>query len=682
MSIVFASALGILLLFLFKAQPLLYSRLAQFGGERQTVLESGQGKTSRDSNPKCIVQKIQELGINFVVFYGSQTGNAHQFAEQLAKEGRTRFGLETLAADLEEYDYARLSRFPKEGTAVFILSSYGEGEPTDNAAPFFSFITEDPAFADTEQLDDPLQSMTYAAFGLGNSTYEHYNAVVRKVDAALETLGARRVVHVGEGDDGLGTVEDSFITWKESLWQSLRELRGLEQRDTKFEPSFVVTPYSSVRQGHEGDDFSLLELSKAQNDPTGTQMWRSVQVKKSEELFTSSDRYCTHMELDIQGTGLSYVTGDHVSIWPINADVEVERFLRVFGLWEQRHTRIKISAIHSTERIPIPATTTYDTAARHLLDIAGPVSRQSISIFVQYLTHETQKLSLLKMASDSGYFHDAVSSKLLNIAQLIEITSQAGQVCPIPFAILLECVKPLQPRHYSISSSSLVQRDTVSLTVVANPIHFPARHFHGVASNFLLAVKRHGNGEKASLNEPSYDLTKVKTGTSLSLAVQIRRSNFRLPQDSAWPVIMIGAGTGIAPFRAFIQERCAQAQSGISIGKSILFYGCRKESEDFIYGTEWKAAQKILGDQFKLFTAFSRQAREKEYVQHLLSKYASEVLPLLLTQNAYLYICGDTHMAREVQHTLQELITSESQTNGELFLKNAREFGRFQEDVW
>lgn len=126
---------------------------------------------------------MRQTGINFVVFYGSETGNSQQLAEQLAKEGRNRFGLEAMATDLADFDYETLSMFAKDSVAAFVVSSYGESEPTDNAVGFFYFMTQGPIFSDSDQLDSPLRDMTDAAFGLGNSTYEHYNAVVRKVDS-------------------------------------------------------------------------------------------------------------------------------------------------------------------------------------------------------------------------------------------------------------------------------------------------------------------------------------------------------------------------------------------------------------------------------------------------------------------------------------------------------------------
>jgi NADPH-ferrihemoprotein reductase len=198
----------------FLSKLTLWPQAGQKSKQRSSVVNDG--KNSLDcSNPRCIVQRMKEAGKNCVVFFSSQTGNAQDFAEKFAKDGHVRFGLETMVAIWTAMTDT-LIKFPNDKIAIFVLSSYGEGEPTDNAVRFYEFVTdENPVFLEETDGRYPLQPMKYAAFGLGNSTYEHYNAVIRMVDASLERLGARRISVVGEGDDGKGIMEDSFLAWKE-----------------------------------------------------------------------------------------------------------------------------------------------------------------------------------------------------------------------------------------------------------------------------------------------------------------------------------------------------------------------------------------------------------------------------------------------------------------------------------
>lgn len=195
---------------------------------------------SKAGKTRNIVEKMEESGKNCVIFYGSQTGTAEDYASRLAKEGKSRFGLETMVADLEEYDFENLDELPSDKVAFFILATYGEGEPTDNAVEFYEFITnEDVTFSNTN--DPKLGNLTYVTFGLGNNTYEHYNSMVRLVDKALQKAGATRVGDAGEGDDGAGTMEEDFLAWKDPMWAALAEKMGLEEREAVYEPVFGIT---------------------------------------------------------------------------------------------------------------------------------------------------------------------------------------------------------------------------------------------------------------------------------------------------------------------------------------------------------------------------------------------------------------------------------------------------------
>jgi NADPH-ferrihemoprotein reductase len=523
-----------------------------------------------------------------VVFYGSQTGNGEDFAERLVKEGHSRFNLNTMIADLDDYDYTTLSNFPSDKVAIFILSSYGEGEPTDNAATFFDFITSDePAFSDDQ--DFPLQSMRFAAFGLGNTTYEHFNGVVRKVESSLQRLGATPFTDRGEGDDGKGTQEDDFLAWKEVMWDSLKSIMDLHEQEEKFEPAFSIVEKTAAAESVFLGERSQGELTESSTE-YGPQSPYIAKVLGSKELFESPDRNCLHIDIDLRGSGLVYETGDHVAVWPSNSDIEVDRFLRVFGLAEKRLTVIHISALEPDKHLPCPSPTTYEAAVRYYMEICGPISRQFLTTLAAFVPDGVQKNTLLELNKNKNTFREKIGSKLFNLAQLIESISPQHPVCPIPFEVLLEGVRTLQPRYYSISSSSLVQKDSVSLTTAVESVKMAQHDFKGVASNYLLAIKHMQNGEQPAETESPYTITGPRQRYNMSLPIHIRHSHFKLPRDASRPIVMIGPGTGVAPFRAFVQERMKQAESGTEIGDMILFFGCRKEQEDFLYRDDWKVS--------------------------------------------------------------------------------------------
>ncbi|KAJ4149675.1 hypothetical protein NW754_001110 [Fusarium falciforme] len=314
------------------------------------------GAAARPGRTRNIVEKMEESGKNCVVFYGSQTGTAEDYASRLAKEGKSRFGLDTMVADLEEYDFDNLDTIPSDKVVMFVLATYGEGEPTDNAVDFYEFITgEDASF--TEDNDPPLGNLNYVAFGLGNNTYEHYNSMVRNVNKALEKLGAHRIGEAGEGDDGAGTMEEDFLAWKDPMWEALAKKLGLEEREAVYEPTFAITERDDLTP--ESTEVYLGEPNKMHLEGTAKGPFNThnpyiAPIAESRELFSAKDRNCLHMEVDISGSNLRYETGDHIAVWPTNPGEEVTRFLDILDLSAKQHEVVTVKALEPTAKVPFP----------------------------------------------------------------------------------------------------------------------------------------------------------------------------------------------------------------------------------------------------------------------------------------------------------------------------------------
>jgi NADPH-ferrihemoprotein reductase len=555
------------------------------------------GNATKAGKTRNIIEKMDESGKNCIVFYGSQTGTAEDYASRLAKEGSSRFGLKTMVADLEDYDYENLDEFPDDKVAFFVLATYGEGEPTDNAVEFYEFINgENPTFSKGEE-ETPLSNLKYVTFGLGNNTYEHYNSMVRRVDIALKKLGADRIGAAGEGDDGAGTMEEDFLAWKEPMWEALTEKMGLEEREAVYEPVFSVEEKPELSA--EDDTVYLGEPNKNhlegnQKGPYNAHNPYIAPIAESKELFTVKDRNCLHMEIDVSKSNITYTTGDHVAVWPTNAGAEVDRFIKILGLQERRHHVINVKAIEVTAKVPFPTPTTYDAVVRYHMEICGPVSRQFVATLAAFAPNEKAKAEMTKLGSDADYFKSKISSQYLNIAQVLESVFHDEPWSAVPFTCLIEGINKIQPRYYSISSSSYVQPKKISVTAVVESIRIPgASHIvKGVTTNYLLALKQKQHGEP---NPDPHGLTYAITGPrnkydGIHVPVHVRHSNFKLPSDPAKPVIMVGPGTGVAPFRGFIQERAEQAKRGESVGPTVLFYGCRRRDEDWLYKDEWEVS--------------------------------------------------------------------------------------------
>jgi len=651
---------------------------------------NGAAKAGKSRN---IIEKLEESDKNCVVFYGSQTGTAEDYASRISKEGHSRFGLKTMVADLEDYDFDNLDTFPDDKLAVFVLATYGEGEPTDNAVEFYEFMgSEDITFSEGGGADDkPLANLKYVTFGLGNNTYEHYNSMVRNVDKYLTKLGATRLGAAGEGDDGAGTMEEDFLAWKEPMWAAVSEKMGLEEREAAYDPVFEITEKDDLTPEH--DTVYLGEPNKnhlegKQKGPFNANNPYIAPIVESAEIFTAKDRNCLHMEISIAGSNLSYTTGDHIAIWPNNAGKEVDRVFKVLGKEDKRHTVIAVKGLDPTAKVPFPSPTTYDAAVRFHMEIGAAVSRQLVSGLAQFAPNEDIKDEMTKLGSDKDYFKEKVTNRHLNLAQLLEIEGKGQAWTKIPFSFLIEGLVKIQPRYYSISSSSLVQKDKISITAVVESIEKPGNPhvLKGVTTNYLLALKQKQHGDPSP--DP-HGLNYAITGPrnkydGIHVPVHVRHSNFKLPSDPSKPIIMVGPGTGVAPFRGFVQERAAQAKAGQNVGKTVLFFGCRKRSEDFLYEKEWEQYKEALGDNFVLHTAFSRDGPKKVYVQHQMEEYGEEIK--LLEQKAYFYVCGDAaHMAREVNTLLGKIIAkyrNVSETKGEEIVKAMRASNQYQEDVW
>lgn len=571
---------------------------AVYGDPYGNSLASANG-AAKAGKSRNIIEKMEETDKNCVVFYGSQTGTAEDYASRLSKEGHSRFGLKTMVADLEEYDFDNLDSFPEDKLAVFVLATYGEGEPTDNAVEFYEFIgSEDISFAEGGSIDDkPLSKLNYVAFGLGNNTYEHYNSMVRNVDKYLTKLGATRLGAAGEGDDGAGTMEEDFLAWKEPMWAAVSEKMGLEEREAEYEAVFEVTekPDLSAKDNtvYLGEP-NKNHLEGTQKGPYNANNPFIAPIVESSELFTAQDRNCLHMEIDISGSNLSYTTGDHIAIWPNNAGKEVDRFFKILGREDKRHTVIAVKGLDPTAKVPFPSPTTYDAAIRFHIEINAAVSRQLVSGIAQFAPNDEIKAEMVKLGGDKDYFKQNVTDRNLNLAQLLEISGKGEVWSKIPFSFMFENLLKIQPRYYSISSSSLVQKNKISITAVVESLVKPgAPHvLKGVTTNYLLALKQKQHGDP---NPDPHGLNYAITGPrnkydGIHVPVHVRHSNFKLPSDPSKPIIMVGPGTGVAPFRGFVQERAAQAKAGQNVGKTILFFGCRKQSEDFMYQNEWKVS--------------------------------------------------------------------------------------------
>lgn len=647
-------------------------------------LKHGDGKTtsSREKETRNIAHKLADAGKKIVVFWGSQSGTAEGFAHRLARELPSRFGEEeasAMAADLSDYEPESIAQIPDSMVVIFLLSTYGEGDPSDNTWEFWDWITRD----DTKGTS--LSNLRYCAFGLGNSNYKHYNRVVDVVTAALDRLGAHSLMPVGKADDAEGATREDFLAWKDELFQMLTEKLGFEvQPQTGYTPALEVQEDESLQPVdlHRGEPVDIVNSNSSNRHSAAFSPVKSLTVTSIRQLFHTSDRHCLHIELDLSDhPQLTYKTGDHLAIWPGNPDSEVDRLLDVLGLTQRRQVPIHIKPRNTTTRLPIPTPTTVEAVLRYYLEICAPVSRDQVLELAQFSPTAQTKAYLLQIGQNKQAYADLLSrTHVLTLARLLQLACPGETWSALPLSYLIETLPRLQPRYYSISSSSVVSPRQSSITVLVPDAH-------ALTSNYLLSLtqhlesKPHPHGLTYQLNGPDDAL---QPGNKVF--AHLRRSKFKLPARSSSPLIMVAAGTGLAPFRAFLAERCRLKAIGRPVGEMLLFFGCRRPEEDYIYREELEEMQTALNGQLRVVTAFSRQAGQpRRYVQDRIVEYAADVIRLVEDEGANVYVCGRAGMAREVERVVGEMLKKVkgwSEAEVDEWIRAAKRRMKWQEDVW
>ncbi|KAJ7075834.1 putative cytochrome P450 oxidoreductase [Mycena belliarum] len=678
-------------------------------------------------NPRDFIAKMKEGKKRVVIFYGSQTGTAEEYAIRLAKEAKSKFGLASLVCDPEEYDFENLDQLPEDCAVFFVMATYGEGEPTDNAVQLMQNIQDDSfEFSNGEH---KLAGLKYVVFSLGNKTYEHYNLIGRQVDQELTKMGATRIGERGEGDDDK-SMEEDYLEWKDGMWEAFAAAMNVEEGQGGDSADFAVSELTD----HTPEKVYLGELSaRALTKTKGIHDAKNpypAPISASRELFQSTEeRNCVHIELNTEGSGITYQHGDHVGVWPSNPDVEVDRLLCTLGLFEKKDNVIGIESLDpALAKVPFPVPTTYATVLRHYIDISAVVGRQILGPLSKFAPTPEAEEALKNLNSNKEEYANVITNGCLKLGEVLQLVAGNDLTVPptqdnttawaIPFDIIVSAIPRLQPRYYSISSSPKLHPTSIHVTAVvlkyqsiAND-RLPPRWVFGVGSNFLLNLKYAANGEDqpmvasvASVTMPSYAIEgprgAYRSETIYKSPIHVRRSTFRLPTNPKSPVIMIGPGTGVAPFRGFVQERVALARRSLEKngpealadwGRISLFYGCRKSTEDFLYKEEWPQYNEELKGKFSLHCAFSREPPYKAdgskiYVQDLLWDDREHISDAIINGKGYVYICGDAKsMSKAVEEVLARILGEAKGGSGEVEgvaeVKLLKERSRLMLDVW
>jgi sulfite reductase (NADPH) flavoprotein alpha-component len=540
------------------------------------------------------------------VLFGSQTGNAENLAKRIAKEAGKR-GFAATVYDLSKYPVAQIS---SEERLLIVTSTFGDGEPPDNAKSFWESLNSPSA--------PKLSQTRFSLCGIGDSNYPKFCGFAKDLDARLESLGAQRVRPRVDCDLEF---EEPFAGWLNGALDKI----GSTGTEPVVEPAKSVTPNASLEAG--GSKYS-------RSNPFPARLVTNRRLNGP-----GSEKDTRHFEIALDSSALKYEAGDALGVVPMNCSELVSEML---------------AALKFTGGELVPGRDGPEVTLREALQCHYEITKIP-QPFLKAMAERSGDETLIKLSAPGV---NGELSQFLWGREIVDLllAQPAVRFSPAEFVGLL---KKLQPRLYSISSSPKAHPDQVHLTV--NIVRFESldRQRKGVCSTFLA--------------------DRVEETQLLPVFVH-KNKNFRPPQNNDAPMIMVGPGTGIAPFRAFLQERRASGAKG----KNWLFFGDQRAATDFMYREELEAMTRD-GVLSRLDTAFSRDQAQKFYVQDRMRENAKELFNWL-EGGAHFYVCGDAkRMAKDVDAALHEVI----QTAAGVPLEKAAEYvsqlkaeHRYQRDVY
>ncbi|MDM4206003.1 NADPH-dependent assimilatory sulfite reductase flavoprotein subunit [Klebsiella spallanzanii] len=530
----------------------------------------------------------------------SQTGNARRVAEAL-RDDLQAAQLNVKLVNAGDYKFKQIAA---EKLLVVVTSTQGEGEPPEEAVALhkFLFSKKAPKLTDT----------AFAVFGLGDTSYEFFCQSGKDFDNKLAELGGERLLDRVDSD-----VEYQAAA---AEWRA-RVVDVLKARAPAAAPSQQVAS-GAVNEIHTSPytkEAPLTATLAANQKITGR----------------DSEKDVRHIEIDLGDSGLRYQPGDALGVWYQNDPALIKELVELLWLKGDEPVTVDGKTLPLAEALEWHFELTVNTG----------------NIVENYATL-TRSESLLPLVGDKAQLqHYAATTPIVDMVRFspAQLDAQA----------LIDLLRPLTPRLYSIASSQAETENEVHVTVGVVRYDIEGRARAGGASGFL-ADRVEEDGEVRVFIE--------------------HNDNFRLPANPQTPVIMIGPGTGIAPFRAFMQQRAAEGAEG----KNWLFFGNPHFTEDFLYQVEWQSYVKE-GVLSRIDLAWSRDQKEKVYVQDKLREQGAE-LWRWINDGAHIYVCGDANrMAKDVEQTLLEVIAEYGAMDAEAadeFLSELRVERRYQRDVY
>ncbi|KAL2609095.1 hypothetical protein R1flu_027668 [Riccia fluitans] len=640
-----------------------------------------------------------------LVLYATDTGNAQDVAERIVREGERRH----FATALHSTSSYEPNALPVEKNVIFVASTCGQGDPPPMMKNFWRFLLR-------KSLGEHwLEGTEYAVFGLGDSGYQKYNLVAKKLDRRLADLGAKQIVSRGLGDDQHRSgYEGALDPWLVNLWAALRERIPLppglaDPGKDDLSSTKLDSPKFRVMYHHAPPVVKLQSLTIAasdalravQEDWTEHQRARVILETAAGETprfiepegpghcpdqaviakmvvnrrLTAEDHNqdVRHIEFDLGPDAVKYYPGDILTVIPWQNPEDVDAFLRRLSLDGDAYVTVEAAQSERLCSWNDPQLLQLDpvkvrTLVEGVLDVSSASPRRYFfEVMSNFATAEHEKERLQYFATSEGR-DDLYQYNQRERRSVLEVLLDFPSV-QIPLEWLLQLVPRLKPRSFSIASSERAHPNQAHLTVAVVEWTTPfKRKRHGLCSTWLSKL------------DPSQG--------EVHVPVWITKGSLKLPPPSV-PLILVGPGTGCAPFRSFVEDRVVSSESG-EVAPILFFFGCRKQEKDFLYKDFWHSCTenyKVMCPKSGggLFVAFSRDQSEKVYVQHKIRENR-ELVWRLLQSGAAIFISGSANkMPAQVTSAFEEIISSEGGVSREAsvrWLKQMELKGRFGVEAW
>ena len=576
-----------------------------------------------------------------LVLYGSNLGTAEELAARVADLAEVN-GFATKLAPLDDF----VGKLPEQGGVLIFCASYN-GAPPDNATQFVKWLGG-------ELPKEAFAKVRYAVFGCGNSDWAAtYQSIPRLLDEQLAAHGARNVYVRGEGD-ARSDLDGQFESWFAKLAPLATKEFGIDSdfsRSADDEPLYKIEPVAPT----------TINAAVALGGAAPMKVLVNTELQNKSGT-NASERSTRHIEVQLP-SGTSYRVGDHLSVVPRNDPALVDSVARRFGFLPADQIRLQVAEGRRAQ-LPIGDTVSVGRLLSEFVELQQVATRKQIQIMSENTRCPVTKPKLLAYVGDDAAATELYRSEILGKRKSVFDLMEEHPACELPFHAYLEMLSLLAPRYYSISSSpaSDPSRCSVTVAVVAGAASSGRGIYKGTCSNYLA-------GRRA--------------GETIHATVRETKAGFRLPDDASLPIIMIGPGTGLAPFRGFLQERAARKAKGATLGPAMLFFGCRHPDQDYLYADELKAfaADGIT----ELHTAFSRADGPKTYVQNLVAAQQDRVWSLI-ENGAIIYVCGDGgKMEPDVKAGLVAIYRERKAADADAALRWIDDLGarnRYVLDVW